>query len=266
MRLSGWRKTAPAAQSMKGEVLAILPPVLANLGAEADPECWVAWGDDPHVRYSVLVPTMAGLAVAAVRPAGPQGAARISAKLIRWSKLAISELAIDSTGGHRIVAVQVDAIVLKGVDDEVDRICEFVRGLIAEVDDRNSGRIPAAVREAQVRTVAAPDVETVAGTGIALAGAAVAPLAEPETEPVPEPEPEPEPPEAEPEPEPPEPAPEPPEAEPDPPEPEPEPAALPPASGQADPEVVVDRSRWVPPHPIEATAPRKSRRPRSWKP
>jgi hypothetical protein len=145
MRLSGWRKTAPAKESMSNEVLAVLKPVLVDLGAEADPTCWVVWGEDPHLRYSVLVPTMAGLITASVRTSGPEGGPRTAAKLTRWTKLTVSELNLESSGGHRIVAVQVEAIVLKGVDDDADRICEFARGLIAEIDDRHPQAAPIAV-------------------------------------------------------------------------------------------------------------------------
>jgi hypothetical protein len=157
MRLSGWRKTAPAPESMSAEVLAVLNPVLADLGAEADPDCWVVWGDDPQLRYAVLVPTLAGLITAVVRTAGPEGGPRTSARLIRWSKLSVSELALESSGGHRIVAVQVETHVLKGTDDEADRICEFMRGLIAEIDDRHPAPVPIAyIQEAAARTAVAP--------------------------------------------------------------------------------------------------------------
>jgi hypothetical protein len=122
----------------------MLKPVLADLGAEADPVCWVIWGDDPRVRYSILVPTIAGLIVAAVRTVSQGGTPRAAAKLVRWSKLAVSELNLESSGGHRIVAVQVEMLVLKGVDEEADRICEFVRDLIAEIDDRHAPQAPIA--------------------------------------------------------------------------------------------------------------------------
>ena len=286
MRLSGWRKTAPAMESMSGEVVAVLPAVLVDLGAEADPECWVAWGDDPHMRYSVLVPTIAGLIIALVRPGGPDGGPRVSAKLIRWSKLAIGELGIDSTDGHRIVAVQVETIVLKGVDEEAGRICEFVRGLVAEVEDRHAAPASIAVaQEAPVRAAAGaaqtyapaePAVEPTASSVPAPdAPAPSAAAAAPKPEPAPAlplpalplplpalPKPEPAPPKPEPAP-----APEPAAATPEPvPLQAEETESLPPAARQAAPETEVDRSQWIPPHPIGAAAPRKSRRPRPWRP
>ena len=61
MRLSDWRSRSPHREAMGPKVLAAVEPVLAALGAEPDPRCWVAWGDDPAVRYLVLVPTPAGL-------------------------------------------------------------------------------------------------------------------------------------------------------------------------------------------------------------
>ena len=158
MRLSEWRKSAPTKESLSNRVVAILKPVLEDLGAEADAECWVAWGDDPEMRYSVLAPTVAGLVTVAVRLSGPDGP-RATAKLVRWSKLSVSELGIEASGGHRIVAVQVETLVLKGVDDEADRICEFVRGLIAGIDGRHPQLIPISV----VQSVAAAGTEATRG-------------------------------------------------------------------------------------------------------
>jgi hypothetical protein len=143
MRVGEWRKAAPNKESMSNAVLAILRPVLVDLGAEADAECWVVWGEDPESRYSVLAPTGAGLVTVAVRLNGPDGP-RATAKLVRWSKLSVSELGIESSGGHRLVAVQVESHVLKGIDTDADRICEFVRGLIAAIDGRGSTMIPVA--------------------------------------------------------------------------------------------------------------------------
>jgi hypothetical protein len=143
MRLSEWRKTAPNKESMSNRVLAVLRPVLVDLGSEADGECWVAWGEDPELRYFILAPTAAGLVVLNVRPGGQEGP-RATAKLVRWSKLSVSELGVEASGGHRLVGVQVESIVLKGMDEEADRICEFVRGLIAGIDGRNPIAIPVA--------------------------------------------------------------------------------------------------------------------------
>jgi hypothetical protein len=167
MRLGEWRKAAPNKDSMNSRVLAILRPVLVDLGADADAECWVAWGEDPESRYSVLAPTAAGLITVAIRLTGPDGA-RATGKLIRWSKLSVSELGIESSGGHRLVAVQVESHVLKGIDTEADRICEFVRGLIASIDGRNPTMIPVAVMPG----LAAAGAAGVIGGAAAVAAAA----------------------------------------------------------------------------------------------
>ncbi len=136
MQLGEWRKTAPNRECMSNAVLNVLKPVLGDLGASADPECWVEWGDDPEFRYSVMVPTRAGLISVAVRlNAGSEP--RVTGKLVRWTRLQTSELSLESSGGHRIVAVQVEGQVLKGTDTGADRVCEFVRGLVAAMDGRD---------------------------------------------------------------------------------------------------------------------------------
>lgn len=171
MRLSEWRKTAPTKESMSNRVLAVVRPVLSDLGAEADAECWVAWGDDVDYRYSILAPTVAGLISVAVRIGAPEEGPRATARLIRWPKVAVTELGIEAGDGHRVVAVQVESLVLKGVDGEADRICEFVRGLIASIDDRNPQTIPIALVQgvpagvaADAATAAAPDAADAAPT------------------------------------------------------------------------------------------------------
>jgi len=136
MRLGEWCKTAPNKESLGDRVLTVLRPVLLGLGAEADAECWVAWGKEPELRFSVLVPTVVGLVVVSVRPSDPDGP-RATARLIRWSKLAMTELGIEASGGHRVVGVRVESLVLEGADEEADRICEFVRGLMAGIDGRS---------------------------------------------------------------------------------------------------------------------------------
>ena len=57
MLLSEWRKTAPNRECMSNSVLDVLKPVLADLGADGDPSCWVIWGEDPEYRYSIMAPT-----------------------------------------------------------------------------------------------------------------------------------------------------------------------------------------------------------------
>ena len=142
MRLSEWRKAAPTRDSMSNRVMAVLNPLLHDLGADPDPECWVVWGDDPQFRYAILAATPAGVISVAIRLSGPEDGPRATAKLVRWSKLTVSELSVEASGGHRIVAVQVEGQVLKGVDQEADRVCEFVRGLIAGIDGRAAQVVP----------------------------------------------------------------------------------------------------------------------------
>jgi hypothetical protein len=141
---------------MNERVLAVVGPVLADLGAERDPECWVAWGEDPDMRYSLLAPTLAGLITAAIRFTSPEDGPRVIAKLVRWSKVSVSELGLDAGGDHRMVAVQVENLVLKGMDEEADRICAFVRILIAGVDDRLQVPVPMTAVRGVAPVVAAP--------------------------------------------------------------------------------------------------------------
>jgi hypothetical protein len=137
MLLGEWRKTAPNRECLSSKVLAVLKPVLTDLGADGDPECWVLWGEDPEFKYSIMAPTQAGLITVAVRVGGMGGdGPRATAKLVRWSKLTVGELSIEAASGHRIVAVQVEGQVLKGTDEEADQICEFCRGLLAGIDGR----------------------------------------------------------------------------------------------------------------------------------
>lgn len=137
MQLGEWRKKAPNRECMSNAVFNVLKPVLTDLGASEDPDCWVQWGEDPEIRYLVMVPTRAGLISTAVRVnTGPDGP-RATGKLIRWARLQMSELSVESAAGHRVVAVQVEGQVLKGTDGDADRICEFVRGLIAAADGRD---------------------------------------------------------------------------------------------------------------------------------
>lgn len=135
MLLSEWRKTAPNRECMSNKVLAVLKPVLADLGADGDPACWIIWGEDPEFRYSIMVPTPAGLLTVAIRISGGEGP-RVTAKLVRWAKLQLTELSVEASGGHRLVAVQVEGQVLKGMDKEADLICEFVLWLLAGIDGR----------------------------------------------------------------------------------------------------------------------------------
>ncbi len=136
MRLSEWRAGAPSRDSMTGKVLAVVEPVLEDLGAERDPHCWVYWGEDPALRYSIMIPTAPGLIMCHVRVNIPQEGPRASGKLVRWNRVQVGDLAIETQGGHRLVSVQVEGMVIKGVDAEADRIATFVLALFAATDGR----------------------------------------------------------------------------------------------------------------------------------
>lgn len=138
MRLSEWRASAPTKDAASPKVMAVLEPVLENLGAGRDPECWVAWGDDPGVRWMLLAPTPAGLVECAVRVNVPGEGPRVAAKLVRWPRVQVGDLAVEAQAGHRFVSLQVEGLVLKGVDAEADRVVGFVRRLLDAIDGRPS--------------------------------------------------------------------------------------------------------------------------------
>jgi len=149
MRLSEWKKSAPAPASLPTGVITMLRPVLVDFGADPDPECWIAWGEDPAIRYSILVPVAAGLVMIAVRSAVPREEPRASAKLVRWSRLTVGDFSIEAIGGRRIVAVQVESLVLKGTDAEADRVAGFVRDLVATIENRAQKPGPAGAPKAR---------------------------------------------------------------------------------------------------------------------
>ena len=136
MRLSGWRAKAPRKDSVSPRVMAIVESAVVTLGAERDPECWVAWGDDPSVRYLILAPTPSGLAEVHVRVAVPGEGPRAGGKVVRWNRVQLGELAVEIQGGHRLVTFQVDTQVLNGVDDAADAIATFAQTLFAAIDGR----------------------------------------------------------------------------------------------------------------------------------
>ncbi|MEO6207176.1 MAG: hypothetical protein ABIP77_04400 [Candidatus Limnocylindrales bacterium] len=121
---------------MTPKVVAMIEPVLAALGTEVDPPCWIAWGDDPGVRYMMLVPTTVGLVELHVRVNVPQEGPRVSGKLVRWNRVQVGELAIEMAGGHRLLTFQVESQVLKGADDDADMIAAFALELFAAIDSR----------------------------------------------------------------------------------------------------------------------------------
>lgn len=136
MRLSEWRTRAPHKDSMTAKVLAVIDPVLASLGAEPDPSTWIVWGEDPGVRYVMLVPTDGGLLQVLVRVNVPGEGPRASAKVIRWSRVQLGELGLEMVSGHRSVGFQVESHILRGSDDDGDAIASFALEVFARIDGR----------------------------------------------------------------------------------------------------------------------------------
>jgi hypothetical protein len=159
MRLSDWRVRAPAKEAVSARVNTVVTTGLATLGAEADPECWIAWGDDPTVRYLVLAPIQAGLIQLNVRVNIAGEGPRASGKVIRWHRVQLGELGIELQGGHRLATFQVDTQVLTGADEVADRIAAFAQVLYAALDGRP---IPPTPRAAKGRAVIRSSASTTA--------------------------------------------------------------------------------------------------------
>ena len=136
MRLSDWRTRAPHKDALAAKVMAVIDPVLAALGAEPDPSAWIVWGEDPGVRYVVLVPTDAGLLQVLVRVNVPGEGPRASAKVIRWTRLQVGELGLEMVSGHRLLGFQVESHILRGTDDDGDAMAAFALELFARIDGR----------------------------------------------------------------------------------------------------------------------------------
>jgi hypothetical protein len=136
MRLSEWRAKAPAKDAGGPKVAALVDAVIDALGAEPDPHCWVAWGEEPAVRYTIFVPTEAGLISSFVRVNIPGEGPRATTKLVRWSRVSIGELTIETQAGHRLLSFQIEQQVLRGADAEADRVAAFALRVIAAIDGR----------------------------------------------------------------------------------------------------------------------------------
>ena len=136
MRLSEWRMTAPHRDAAGPKVSAVIDPVLRALTSDPDPHCWVAWGEEPANRYTIFVPTDPGLIVSFVRVNVPGEGPRATTKLLRWNRVAVGELAVETQAGHRLLSFQLEQQVLRGADAEADRIAAFGRRVIAAIDGR----------------------------------------------------------------------------------------------------------------------------------
>lgn len=178
MRLSDWRQRAPHKESMTPKVLAVIEPVLASLGAAPDPSCWIVWGEDPGVRYVMLVPTDAGLLQVLVRVNVPGEGPRASAKVIRWGRLQVGELGLEMVSGHHLLGFQVENHILRGSDDEGDAIASFALEVFAQIDGRPFTP-PAVKRPRPTKPGGSKAVAKAASAKAAVAKAATKPAAAP---------------------------------------------------------------------------------------
>ena len=138
MRLSDWQASLRGQKLMTGKVATAYESALALFGEGPDSEAFVAWGDDPDVHYSLLVVGDAGLIVVVVRVNVPLEGPRASAKVVRWGRVAIGELAVEVQKGHKQATAQIDSYILKGVDEEADRIGGFVGHVLMRIDGRSA--------------------------------------------------------------------------------------------------------------------------------
>jgi len=139
MRLSDWMAAAPHKDSATPKVVGVVVPMVSMLGGGTDPHCWVVWGDDPGVRYTVFVATDAGLVQVLVRVNVPGEGPRAGGKLIRWNRVQLGDLAVEMQGGHRILSVPLEGQILRGTDDTADLVAEFVLDALDAVDGRPRG-------------------------------------------------------------------------------------------------------------------------------
>jgi hypothetical protein len=137
MLLSSWWADGSHAATMTPKVEALLGPALTDLGASPDPDCWITWGDEPD-RWSMLVPTPAGLAMVHVRVNVPGEGPRVAGKLIRWSRVQIGDYSIESHSGHRMLSFQIDSQVMHAVDEDCERMAAFIAVLLAAMDGRRA--------------------------------------------------------------------------------------------------------------------------------
>jgi len=134
MRLSDWRATPQGQASMPPKVAATFESALHSLGVSGDPPAFVMWGDQPDVRYQVLAATDAGMAVVGVRVNVPQEGPRASGRLVRWSRVQAGELTVEAHHGRHQVTAQLEGQVLIGLDEEGDRIAEWMAEVYRRID------------------------------------------------------------------------------------------------------------------------------------
>jgi len=136
MRLSGWRSKAPGKDGLNQKALDLVGSILASLGAEADPHCWITWGDETGSRWTLMAPCSAGLATVNVRAGGVGEGSRAGGRLIRWSKVQVGELAAEAERGHLLVMFQVEGQPIRGTDDHADDVAAFAGLTLAGLEGR----------------------------------------------------------------------------------------------------------------------------------
>jgi hypothetical protein len=136
MRLSEWRTKPPTKDAGGPKIAGVVDPVLMALGAGPDPHCWIAWGDEPSTKFTIFVPTEPGLIACFVRVNVPGDGPRASTKLIRWNRVSIGELGVETQAGHRMLSFQLESQILRGADAEADRAAAFALRVIAAIDGR----------------------------------------------------------------------------------------------------------------------------------
>ena len=107
------------------------------LGGDRDPGVLGGLG-----RRSVTCATWSGADAAAAcsrSTFGSTSPAKVrapAARLVRWRRIQLGELAVEIQGGHRLLTFQVEALGPHGADAEGDRIGAFAQSLFAAVDGR----------------------------------------------------------------------------------------------------------------------------------
>jgi len=136
MRLSGWRARAPGKEGLNPKVLETVGTILEALGADADAHGWLTWGDETGSRWTYVAPCPAGLAVVNVRAGSPTDGPRAGGRLVRWAKVQVGELAVETERGHRLVMFQVEGQPIRGTDDHAGEVAAFAALILAGVDGR----------------------------------------------------------------------------------------------------------------------------------
>ncbi|HEY4189264.1 MAG TPA: hypothetical protein VGM28_02500 [Candidatus Limnocylindrales bacterium] len=135
MHLSEYAAAPRDETAVAPKVLAVVIPALVALGAGEDPHGWLAWGDDPAIRWMFLAPTRAGLVTCNVRVNVAGEGPRASAKLARWGRVQVGELSIESAaGGMRVASFQVESLVLRGTGPDAESVAAFAIDVFTAID------------------------------------------------------------------------------------------------------------------------------------